>query len=133
MYRDYKDLLSAFHAHGVKYLIVGGYAVLGVMPLLFIHSLVLRETSTSSRKQTLLMRKLFMPRSPLSAHRWKEFARKTSRRAGVSFALDAIRMVLTFFPASLASILTRRGNGVSTVLLTPRLDSKLISFQVVTL
>ena len=28
MYRDYKDLLSAFHAHGVKYLIVGGYAVI---------------------------------------------------------------------------------------------------------
>jgi Nucleotidyl transferase of unknown function (DUF2204) len=27
MYRDFKDLLSAFHAHGVKYLIVGGYAV----------------------------------------------------------------------------------------------------------
>jgi len=27
MYQDYKDLLSAFHAHGVKYLIVGGYAV----------------------------------------------------------------------------------------------------------
>ena len=25
---DYKDLLSAFHAHGVKYLIVGGYAVI---------------------------------------------------------------------------------------------------------
>ena len=24
MYQDYKDLLSAFHAHGVKYLIVGG-------------------------------------------------------------------------------------------------------------
>ena len=23
MYQDYKDLLSAFHAHGVKYLIVG--------------------------------------------------------------------------------------------------------------
>ncbi len=28
MYQDYKDLLSAFHAHGVKYLIVGGYAVI---------------------------------------------------------------------------------------------------------
>jgi hypothetical protein len=28
MYPDYKDLLSAFHAHGVKYLIVGGYAVI---------------------------------------------------------------------------------------------------------
>lgn len=27
MYQDYKDLLSAFHAHGVRYLIVGGYAV----------------------------------------------------------------------------------------------------------
>lgn len=27
MFPDYKDLLSAFHAHGVKYLIVGGYAV----------------------------------------------------------------------------------------------------------
>ena len=27
MYQDYKDLLSALHAHGVRYLIVGGYAV----------------------------------------------------------------------------------------------------------
>lgn len=27
MHKDFKDLLSAFHAHGVKYLIVGGYAV----------------------------------------------------------------------------------------------------------
>ena len=28
MYQDYKDLLSAFHAHGVRYLIVGGVAVI---------------------------------------------------------------------------------------------------------
>ena len=28
MYQDYKDLLSAFHAHGVRYMIVGGYAVI---------------------------------------------------------------------------------------------------------
>jgi hypothetical protein len=28
MYQDYKGLLSAFHAHGVKYLIVGGDAVI---------------------------------------------------------------------------------------------------------
>ncbi len=28
MFQDYKDLLSAFHAHGVKYLVVGGYAVI---------------------------------------------------------------------------------------------------------
>jgi hypothetical protein len=28
MYQDYKDLLSAFNAHGVRYLIVGGYAVI---------------------------------------------------------------------------------------------------------
>ena len=28
MYQDYNDLLFAFHARGVKYLIVGGYAVI---------------------------------------------------------------------------------------------------------
>src|SRR6185437_3093232 len=28
MFQDYKDLLSVFDAHGVKYLIVGGYAVI---------------------------------------------------------------------------------------------------------
>jgi hypothetical protein len=28
MYQDFKDHLSAFHAHGVRYLIVGGYAVI---------------------------------------------------------------------------------------------------------
>jgi hypothetical protein len=27
MFQDFKDLLSAFHAHSVKYLVVGGYAV----------------------------------------------------------------------------------------------------------
>jgi hypothetical protein len=27
MYQDYKDLLSAFQSHGVRYLIVGGFAV----------------------------------------------------------------------------------------------------------
>jgi hypothetical protein len=27
MHKDFRDLLSAFHVHGVKYLIVGGYAV----------------------------------------------------------------------------------------------------------
>ena len=28
MYQDYKDLLFAFQSHGVKYLIVGGFAVI---------------------------------------------------------------------------------------------------------
>jgi hypothetical protein len=28
MYQDYKDLLSAFHSHGVRYLVVGGFAVI---------------------------------------------------------------------------------------------------------
>ena len=28
MYQDYKDLLSAFRFHGVKYLVVGGFAVI---------------------------------------------------------------------------------------------------------
>ena len=27
MYQDFNDPLSAFHAHGVEYLIIGGYAV----------------------------------------------------------------------------------------------------------
>ena len=27
MYQDYKDLLSAFRSHGVKHLVVGGFAV----------------------------------------------------------------------------------------------------------
>ena len=27
MFQDFRDLLSAFHAHGVEYLVVGGYAV----------------------------------------------------------------------------------------------------------
>ncbi len=28
MYQDYKDLLSAFQSHGVKYLVVGGFAMI---------------------------------------------------------------------------------------------------------
>jgi len=28
MYQDYRDLLFAFNAHGVRYLVVGGYAVI---------------------------------------------------------------------------------------------------------
>jgi hypothetical protein len=28
IYQEYKDLLSAFHARGVRYLIVGGLAVI---------------------------------------------------------------------------------------------------------
>jgi hypothetical protein len=28
MYQDYKDLLSVFQSHGVKYLVVGGFAVI---------------------------------------------------------------------------------------------------------
>jgi hypothetical protein len=28
MYQNFKDILSEFHAHGVKYLVVGGYAVI---------------------------------------------------------------------------------------------------------
>ena len=28
MYQEFKDVLSAFRVHGVKYLVVGGYAVI---------------------------------------------------------------------------------------------------------
>src|SRR5580698_2662756 len=37
MYQDYKDLLSAFQSHGVKYLVVGGSHPAAHRPLAVIH------------------------------------------------------------------------------------------------
>ncbi len=71
MYQDYKDLLSAFHAHGVRYLIVGA------MRLSFTPSRALRKTLTCSSKAIPRMPKRLMTRSPNSVLRSKAFARKT--------------------------------------------------------
>jgi hypothetical protein len=51
MYQDYKDLLCAFNAHGVKHLIVGA------MPLSFMRSPALEKTWTFSSKRTLPTRR----------------------------------------------------------------------------
>ena len=42
MFSDFKELLSVFNAHSVKYLIVGGYAVRSML------SLVQQKTSICS-------------------------------------------------------------------------------------
>ncbi len=110
MYQDYKDLLSAFHAHGVRYLIVGGYAVIFHAQPRFTRDIdFFIKADPATRKR-------LMQRLPSLAHRSKAFARKTSPSAGVSFVSDMIRTASIFFPTSPASILTaaweRRVEGV---------------------
>ena len=105
MYQDYKDLLSAFHAHGVKYLIVGGYAVI------FHAQPALRKTWTFSYKRTLPTRRRSLRPSPNSAQRWRDLPRKISQNTVVSFVSDAIRTVSIFFPTSLALTSRRPGNA----------------------
>jgi len=104
MYQDYKDLLSAFHAHGVKYLIVGGYAVIFHAQPRFTKDIDLFIKAPPANERR-------MPRSPSSKHRSRAFVQKTSRSAAVSFVLGAIPMASIFFPISPASISTPHGNG----------------------
>jgi len=54
MYPDYKDLLSAFHAHGVKYLVVGGFAV--IYHSLYSPSSLCDPSRTSSRLSSFGLR-----------------------------------------------------------------------------
>src|SRR5271170_821750 len=68
MNQDYKDLLSAFHADGVRYLIVGGYAVIFHAQPRF------TRTSTFSYKRTPATRRRHMRRLPGLAYRSKAFA-----------------------------------------------------------
>jgi hypothetical protein len=85
MYQDYKDLLSAFHAHGVKYLVVGGFAVIYHAQPRFTKDMNLFI------KRTLKTRRRPMPRLPNSAHRSKASVRKISPTATVSFGSGATR------------------------------------------
>ena len=105
MYQDYKDLLSAFHAHGVRYLIVGGYAVIFHAQPRFTKDIdVFIKADPANAQATYAA-------LPISAHHCKAFARRTSRIAAASFALDVIRGASIFSPASPASILTPHGNA----------------------
>jgi len=74
MYQDYKDLLSAFHAHGVKYPIVGGYAVM----------------LSAQPRRTM--------RLPSSVHRSRASGRRSLPTAAAFFVLGATRAASIFFP-----------------------------------
>ncbi len=104
MYQDYKDLLSAFHAHGVRYLIVSGYAVIFHAQPRFTKDM----NSSSNRIQP--MRGPLMPRLTHSPRHSTTSSPRTSRIATVFSVLDAIRMASIFFPAFRVSILKRHGN-----------------------
>ena len=105
MYQDYKDLLSAFHAHGVKYLIVGGFAVILHAQPRFTKDIDLFI------KPTRRMRTRPMLPLPHSVRRFKVSARSTSPTATVSFALDVTQTGSISFPIFRASILTRHGKA----------------------
>ena len=81
MYQDYKDLLSAFQFRGVKYLVVGGFAVIYHSQPRF------TKDMDFSSKRTLKTRKQPMPRLLNLAQRCKISAPKTSLTVTISFAL----------------------------------------------
>ena len=96
MYQDYKDLLSAFHAHGVRYLSVGGYAVIFHAQPRFTRDLDLFIKADSAYAQAKY--------AALASF-------DTPPSAAASSVLDAIRMASIFFVTSAVSILTPRGKG----------------------
>lgn len=73
MHQDYKDLLSAFQSHGVKYLVVGGLAVIYHAQPRF------TKDTDLSLKRTLKTRRLYMRPSSNSAHHCRKSTRKISR------------------------------------------------------
>jgi hypothetical protein len=105
MYQDYKDLLSAFHAHGVRYLIVGAYAVIFHAQPRFTKDIDLFIQADPTNAQATYAA-LAAFGAPLEA-----FDRKTSPNAAASFVSDATHTGSTFFLRFPASILTRPGSG----------------------
>ena len=105
MYQDYKDLLSAFQSHGVKYLVVGGFAVIYHSQPRFTKDLDL------SSRRTLKTRRRSMPRLPTSARRSKISLGKISLTPATSFALAASREASIFCRPFPPSILTRHGSA----------------------
>jgi hypothetical protein len=104
MYQDYKDLLSAFRAHGVKYLIVGGFAVIFHAQPRFTKDLDLFVKADLSNAQSLYAALAGL------AHRSMTSVRKTLLIAALSFDLGGSRKPSIFYPKFPASILTRHGN-----------------------
>jgi hypothetical protein len=107
MYQEYRDLLSAFHAHGVKYLIVGGYAVIFHAQPRFTRDIDLFiKADPANAHATYAALAAFG--APLQGIRPEDFAERV-----VSFVLETIRTGSIFSPTFRASILRRRGNGIS--------------------
>ncbi len=105
MFQDYKDLLSAFHAHGVRYLTVGGYAVIFHAQPRFTKrlDLFIKPDPDNARAAYAALAEFG---APLQGIRPTDFA-----DAAVSFALDVSHAGSIFFPTFRASILTRHGDG----------------------
>jgi hypothetical protein len=109
MYQDYKDLLSAFHAHGVRYLVVGAYAVIFHAQPRFTKDIDLFIKADPANARAILAA-LASFGAPL-----KGIQPKTSPSREVSFDSDTIHTGSISFPKCPALILKRRGNGASKV------------------
>jgi len=94
MYQDYKDLLSAFHVHGVRYLIVGGYAVIYHAQPRFTKDIDLFiKADLANAQATYAALAAFGAPS-------RAFDRRTSPSVALSFDSGAIRTGSIFFPYS---------------------------------
>ena len=103
MYQDYKDLLSAFHAHGVKYLIVGGYAVILHAQPRFTKDIdfLIRPDPANARATYAALAEFG---AALQGIRPEDFSDRNS-----FFRLDVTHTGSISFPTFRASILTRHG------------------------
>jgi hypothetical protein len=107
MYQDFKDLLSAFHAHGVKYLIVGGYAVIfHAQPRTTKDIDLLIQAEPANAQATYGALKEFG--MPLG-----DIALRILPSAVTSSASDTSRVVSTSCPTFRAWTLSRLGSGAS--------------------
>ena len=104
MYQDYKDLLSAFNAHGVKYLIVGGYAVIFHAQPRFTRDLdfFIKADPTNAQATHAALAEFGVA---LAGIRPEDFT-----DPAVSFVSGVIRTASIFFRAFPVSILTPHGN-----------------------
>ena len=109
MYQDYKDLLSAFHAHGVRYLIVGGYAVIFYAQPRFTKDIDFFIKADPANAQATYAALAAFGVS-LEGVRPEDF---TERGSFFRFGQDHAASI--FFPTSPASILMPHGSGGSKV------------------
>jgi hypothetical protein len=105
MYQDYKDLLSAFQSHGVKYLIVGGLAVIYHAQPRFTRDM---DVFIKADPENATAAYDALAQFGTAMHGMR---RKTLPTPTTSFALGATREASIFFRPFPASILTGHGKG----------------------